>query len=172
MRWKCGGRDFGLSDHAGGDRQDPVSAGEIAAQTDRLARKTYGLRVVFPDKLGVGGDAVINRGKRVARAQPQRTLRGFTGFLPASAITECRVKIFSDIELLLDRGDDRFGDFVLHSEHVGEVSVVVFRSDMVPVATSLSEVTVGSVRRGAATGHDRGITAGRWPARQSFGCLH
>jgi len=115
MRWKCGGRDFGLSDHAGGDRQDPVSAGEIAAQTDRLARKTYGLRVVFPDKLGVGGDAVINRGKRVARAQPQRTLRGFTGFLPASAITECRVKIFSDIELRLDRGDDRFGDFVFSS---------------------------------------------------------
>jgi hypothetical protein len=31
---------------------------------------------------------------------------------------------------------------------------------------------VGSVRRGAATGHGHGITAARWPARQSFGCLH
>jgi hypothetical protein len=41
------------------------------------------------------------------------------------------MKIFGDIELRFDRGDDRFGDLVLHSEHVGEVSVVVFRPDIV-----------------------------------------
>jgi hypothetical protein len=80
------GCDLGLAGHAGGHRQYPVGAGEIAALTDRLARKSDSLLVVSSDKLGVGGDSVIDRGKRVARTQPNCTLRGFMGFLPAPAV--------------------------------------------------------------------------------------
>src|SRR5712664_2189504 len=71
------GCDLGLAGHAGGHRQYPVGAGEIAALTDRLARKSDSLLVVSSDKLRVSGDAVVDRGRGVARAQSNGTLRGF-----------------------------------------------------------------------------------------------
>jgi hypothetical protein len=41
-------------------------------------------------------------------------------------------KVFRGIELRLDGGDDRLGDFILHREHVGEAAVVMLRPDMNP----------------------------------------
>src|SRR5437773_2204368 len=52
------GCDLRLAGHAGGHRQYPVGAAEIAALTDRLARKSDSLLVVSSDKLRVGGDSV------------------------------------------------------------------------------------------------------------------
>src|SRR5436190_3340137 len=83
------GCDLGLPGHAGGHRQYPVGAGEIAALTDRLARQGDSLLVVSSDKLRIGGDSVINRGRRVARAQSNGTLRGFMGFLPTPTVGQC-----------------------------------------------------------------------------------
>jgi hypothetical protein len=60
----------------GGGGEHAVSADEIAALSDALARKAHRLVVVAPDELGVGGDPLIDRRKRIARAQPQRTARG------------------------------------------------------------------------------------------------
>src|SRR6266849_2600411 len=80
------GCDLGLAGHAGGHRQYPVGAGEIAALTDRLARKSDSLLVVSSDKLGVGGDPVVDCGRWIARAQSNGTLRGLVGFLPAPAV--------------------------------------------------------------------------------------
>ncbi len=39
-------------------------------------------------------------------------------------------KIFRRIELRLDRGDDRLGDFILHREYVGKIAVVALGPDM------------------------------------------
>ena len=39
-------------------------------------------------------------------------------------------EIFRGVKLRLDRGDDGFGDLVLHREHVGEVAVVALRPEM------------------------------------------
>src|SRR6266571_1648118 len=55
------GCNLGLPGLAGGHRQYPVGAAEIAALTDRLARKGHSLVVVSSDKLGVGGHSVIDR---------------------------------------------------------------------------------------------------------------
>ena len=40
------------------------------------------------------------------------------------------MEIFRGKELRFDRGDDRFGDLVLHGEHVGEAAIVTFRPEM------------------------------------------
>ena len=64
--------DIGLSGHAGGGRQHPMGADEIAALPDAFARQPHRLVVIAPDELGIGGDAAIKRRKRIARAQPQR----------------------------------------------------------------------------------------------------
>ena len=63
-----------------------MSADEIAALSDTLARKTHCLLVVAADELGVGGDPVIDRRIRVARTQTDSAARGLVGFLPAPAI--------------------------------------------------------------------------------------
>ena len=57
--------------HAGGSGQHAVGADEIAALTDRLARQPHRLIIIASDELGVGGDAAIDRRKRIARTQPQ-----------------------------------------------------------------------------------------------------
>src|SRR5712672_2454266 len=44
------GCDLGLARHAGGHRQYPVGATEIAALTDRLARQSHSLLVVSSDE--------------------------------------------------------------------------------------------------------------------------
>ena len=78
--------DIVLTGHASGGSEHPVGADEIAALPNAVAGKTHRLVVVAPDELGVGGDAVVNRRKRIARAQPQRAARGQVAFLPAPAI--------------------------------------------------------------------------------------
>ena len=80
----CG--DIVLAGHAGGGGEHSVGADEIAALTDALARQPHRLVVIASDELGVGGDAVVDRRKRIARAQPQRAARGRVAFLPAPAI--------------------------------------------------------------------------------------
>ena len=57
-----GFRDLDLAGHAGGDRQHAVGAGEVAALADRLARKRDRFTIVPADELGVGGDAMVDRG--------------------------------------------------------------------------------------------------------------
>jgi hypothetical protein len=47
--------------------EHPVSADEITALSDTFARKTHRFAVVAADELGVGGDPIIDRRKRVAR---------------------------------------------------------------------------------------------------------
>ena len=49
-----------------------MPADEIAALPDRFMRQTDGFIVVMADELGVGGDAIIKRGERIAWAEPQR----------------------------------------------------------------------------------------------------
>jgi hypothetical protein len=39
-------------------------------------------------------------------------------------------EVFRGVELRLDCGDDRLGDFVLHRKHVSEFTVVALRPDM------------------------------------------
>ena len=85
---QCGLGDIVAPRHAGGGRQHPVGADEIAAQPDALARKPHRLVVVAADVLGIGDDAVKNRRERIARAQPQRAARGQVGFFPAPAIRQ------------------------------------------------------------------------------------
>jgi hypothetical protein len=62
--------DLDLSRHTSGNRQHPISAGEIAALPDGFARKTDSFMVVLSDKLRIGRDTVVNRRERIARAQP------------------------------------------------------------------------------------------------------
>jgi hypothetical protein len=83
---QCGGRDLGVSGHAGGDRQYPVGAGQIAALPDGVARKRNRLGIVSPDKLGIGGDAVIDCQRRIARRLPDGALRGNMRLPPPPAI--------------------------------------------------------------------------------------
>ena len=83
---QSGGSDIVLSGHAGGRRQHSVRADEIAALPDASARKADCLVVVAPDELGIRGDAVKYRREWIARAQPQRSPRGNTGFFPPAAL--------------------------------------------------------------------------------------
>ncbi len=66
-------RHIVFAGHAGGCRQYAMGADEVAALADALAREPHGFFVVAPDILRIGGDAIEDRGKRIARAQPQRT---------------------------------------------------------------------------------------------------
>ena len=82
-----GGRgDIVLSGHAGGRREHPMGADEVAALPEAFARQSNGLLVIAPDELRVGGDAAKNRRKRIARAQPQRAPRGNAAFFPPPGI--------------------------------------------------------------------------------------
>ena len=74
--------DIVLSSHAGGRREHPMGADEVAALPDAFARQSNGLVVIAPDELRVGGDAAKNRRKWIARAQPQRAPRGNAAFFP------------------------------------------------------------------------------------------
>src|SRR5262249_6814811 len=78
--------DTFLPGHAGGGRQHPVRADEIAAVPDAFARKVYRLIVVAPDELGVRGNTAIKCRKWIPRAQAQRAARGQIAFLPPPAI--------------------------------------------------------------------------------------
>jgi len=60
--------DLDLSRHTSGNRQHPISAGEIAALPDGFARKTNSVMVVPADKLRIGCDTKVNRREWIARA--------------------------------------------------------------------------------------------------------
>src|SRR5258705_8796574 len=57
---------------AGGGRQHTMSADEIGALPERLVRKADGLFVVVSNELGIGGDAMINCGERIADRKSTR----------------------------------------------------------------------------------------------------
>ena len=78
--------DIVLSGHAGGRREHPMGADEVAALPDAFARQSNGLVVIAPDELRVGGDAAKHGRKRIARAQPQRAPRGNAAFFPPPGI--------------------------------------------------------------------------------------
>src|SRR6202789_2227494 len=71
--------------HAGGGRQDPVSANKVGA-LNTLACHPHRLVIVTSHELRVSRNPVIARRKRIARAQPERGLGGQNAFLPTSAI--------------------------------------------------------------------------------------
>ena len=78
--------DRAQTGHASRSGEDPVRADEIGTFADALSRQPHRLIVIASDELPVGGDAMIDRRKRVARAQPQRATRGRDAFLPTPAI--------------------------------------------------------------------------------------
>src|ERR1700692_3454709 len=82
-----------MTGHAGGSGQNPVGADEIAALSDPLARKPYRLVVVVAAELSVGGDAKIDRRKRIARTAPPGTRRRRIGLFPAPAISQSEAVI-------------------------------------------------------------------------------
>ena len=55
--------------HAGGCGQNPMTANEVAALPDGLAREAHRLVIIAPDKVRIGGDAAKNCREGVARAQ-------------------------------------------------------------------------------------------------------
>ena len=65
-----------------------MSADEISALSDALARKAHRLVVIATHELGIGGNAVIDCRERIARAQPQRAADSRVGFFPASTIRQ------------------------------------------------------------------------------------
>ena len=75
-----------LAGHARGGGEHPVGADEIAALAQRLARQPHRLVIIASEELGVGGDADIDRRKRIARAQSQRAAGGLVALLPAAAV--------------------------------------------------------------------------------------
>ncbi len=62
----------------------------------------------------------------VMRQRPHHEIPG----VHAARCLLLRAKAFGGIELRLDRGDDGFGDLVLHGEHVGDIAVEAFRPEM------------------------------------------
>ncbi len=64
-------RNILLSRHARGGGQHAMCADEVAALAQRLARQPDRFVIVPAQKLGVGGDAVIDRRIRIAWAQSQ-----------------------------------------------------------------------------------------------------
>ena len=78
---KRGPGEFDLAGHAGCDRQHPIGAGEIAALPGRLARQRNRFLIVPSDELGIGGNAVIDRGRGIARALADGALRRRIGIL-------------------------------------------------------------------------------------------
>ena len=80
--------EFDLAGHAGGDRQHPIGAGEVAALPGRLARQCNRFLIVPSDELGVGRNAVIDRGRGVARALADGALRRRIGVRPPTAIAQ------------------------------------------------------------------------------------
>ena len=65
-----------------------MGADEIAALAERLARQADRFLVVAADILAIGGDTVIDRGKGIARREPQGLARGAIALLPAPAIRQ------------------------------------------------------------------------------------
>ena len=63
----------------GARRRNRCAGAGLAGQPNRLV-------IVAADKLRIGGNATIDRRKRIAWAQPQRVARGPVAFLPAPAI--------------------------------------------------------------------------------------
>ena len=68
--FQSGRGDVDLSRHASGNRQHPITAGEIAALPDGFARKPDSVLIVLADKLRIGRDTVLDRREGIARAQP------------------------------------------------------------------------------------------------------
>ena len=66
--------NVGLASHAGRRGQHPMRADKIRALADGLARQQHRLVVVVSNELRVSGDAIIDRQKRIARAQAQGQL--------------------------------------------------------------------------------------------------
>src|SRR5271166_3910130 len=88
-----GACDLVISGHGGSGCQDTMSADEVAALTQRLARKADRLVVVAADELGIGRDAEIQRRGWIARAEPQRAADRQISFRPPSGIAEsCAVE--------------------------------------------------------------------------------
>lgn len=83
---KRGPGEFDLAGHAGRDRQHPIGAGEIAALTGRLTRQRNRFLIVPSDELGVGRNAVLDRGRGIARALADGALRRRIGIRPPPAI--------------------------------------------------------------------------------------
>src|SRR5678816_1577179 len=86
IRDRCCKSDIVLSSHACCCCQYSVTADEIAALADGFPREPHGFVIVTPAELRVGSDAIIQRGKRVARTEAKSSARGEIGFLPASAV--------------------------------------------------------------------------------------
>jgi hypothetical protein len=82
----CG--DLGQARDAGRGGQHPMPADKIGALAHGLTRKLHRLVVVAADELRVSGDAIVDRQKRIARAQAQGAARRQSCFLPAPAVGE------------------------------------------------------------------------------------
>jgi len=80
----CG--NLGLAGHAGRRGQHPMRADKIGALADTLARQPHRLVVVASDELRISGDAMIDRQKRITRAQAQGAACRLSGFLPARTV--------------------------------------------------------------------------------------
>ena len=85
---QCGFGQIVAARHAGGGSQYPMTANEVAALPDALGCEAYRLVIIATDKVRIGGDAAKNCRERVARAQPQRSLRRNAGLLPATTIRQ------------------------------------------------------------------------------------
>ena len=66
-----GGGGFGLARHRGGGGEDAVDANKVAALPEAFARQPHRFIVIASDEMCVGGDAAIDRGAGIARAQSQ-----------------------------------------------------------------------------------------------------
>ena len=78
-----------LAGHSGGGGKHAVARGVIFAKTDRRARQPHRLFIIASDKLGVGGDAIVKRRTRIARAQAQRAEGRLVCLLPITAKSQC-----------------------------------------------------------------------------------
>ncbi len=126
---KRGRGDIGFSGHAGGRREHPMGADEVAAVPDAFARQPNGLVVIAPDELRIGGDAAKHGGKRITRAQPQRAARGSTALFPAPGIAQHQAIIaLRQREVRIEpKRDLQFGQRILEasSEQIGRTQCVM-----------------------------------------------
>ena len=79
-----------LPGHARGGGQYTVSPHEIATLPDAFARQPHRFIVIVSDELGIGGDAIVDCGQWIARAQAQGALHRRCGLLPTPAISQCQ----------------------------------------------------------------------------------
>ena len=122
--------------HRGGQVQPAHMGGEHVARREQSQR----LPVVRVDRdrlleQRLRDHVVLPRHAPVMRQRAHHQIPG----IHAVRRLALRAKAFRRVELRLDRGDDVFGDLVLHGEHVGDLAIVALRpDDGLPVATSLS----------------------------------